>query len=206
MAEIKKRSIAYKFKIADIIKGSPVMQDGKLESMDIFGRKVNRVNVVGNIINKYVSDGEKKYIFITIDDASGQISIKAFSDDIEKIKDLIQGQTIVVIGLLRYFNDQVYITPEIVREINPKYLLVRKLELERKQSQMPKLNKEERIELKDNILTIIKNAEYNQGAETDKIIMQINDASPETIHQEIRRLIEEGVIFEPRPGKVRWLG
>ena len=40
----------------------------------------------------------------------------------------------------------------------------------------------------------------------DKIIMDLRDVSPDVINQEIRSLLEEGIIFEPRPGKIRWLG
>ena len=35
------------------------------------------------------------------------------------------------------------------------------------------------------------------------VIQEINKP---IINQEIKRLLEEGIIFEPRPGKIRWLG
>jgi hypothetical protein len=34
----------------------------------------------------------------------------------------------------------------------------------------------------------------------------LRDISPSIIHQEIKKLLEEGIIFEPQPGKIRWLG
>ena len=55
-------------------------------------------------------------------------------------------------------------------------------------------------------MDIIKNSEKEGGFETDKIITEIRDVSPEIINQEIQKLLEEGMIFEPRPGKVRYLG
>jgi hypothetical protein len=36
--------------------------------------------------------------------------------------------------------------------------------------------------------------------------MELHYASPEIINQEIQKMIEEGMVFEPRPGKVRYLG
>ena len=36
--------------------------------------------------------------------------------------------------------------------------------------------------------------------------MDLREISPEVINSEIKRLLEEGIIFEPRPGKIRWLG
>ncbi len=60
--------------------------------------------------------------------------------------------------------------------------------------------------IKDKLIEIIKTAEEQGGAEKEQIIMQIRDASPEVINQEIQKFIEEGIVFEPRPGKVRYLG
>ncbi|GAG51899.1 unnamed protein product, partial [marine sediment metagenome] len=60
--------------------------------------------------------------------------------------------------------------------------------------------------VKDKILEMIKNSEDNGGVEIDNLIMKLRETSPEIINQEIKRLLEEGIIFEPRPGKVRWLG
>ena len=39
-----------------------------------------------------------------------------------------------------------------------------------------------------------------------KLITELRDFSPGIINQEIQRLLEEGIIFEPRPGKIRYLG
>jgi len=36
--------------------------------------------------------------------------------------------------------------------------------------------------------------------------MELRETSPEMINQEVQKLISEGIIFEPRPGKLRYLG
>ena len=101
-----------------------------------------------------------------------------------------------------------YITPEIIKLQDPKYLLVRKLELEKERSQTtaPIVEKEKIVAVKDEILSLIKNSEEEGGVEVDKIILQLRNVSPDIINQEIKKLLEEGIIFEPRPGKMRWLG
>ena len=55
------------------------------------------------------------------------------------------------------------------------------------------------------ILEKIKNAEKDGGAEVDELIMSI-EAQPEMINAEITKLLEEGLIYEPRPGRLRYLG
>ncbi len=202
-----KRNVAYKFRIGDILIGKPIMNGDKFSFLELGDKKIIRVNVIGNIIDKYENEGENKYYFFTIDDGSGQIKLKCFGDDVNKFKDVTQGQTVLVIGVLRNFNNEVYIAPEIIREQDPKYLLIRKLEIEKERSQNTQpIAKEQVIAVKDKILNKIKNAEDEGGIEVDKIIMDLREVSPEIINQEIQRLLEEGIVFEPRPGKIRWLG
>lgn len=202
-----KRNIAYKLRIGDILIGKPIMDGERFSFLELGDRKIIRLNVVGNIVDKYDSEGEKRYSFLTIDDGSGQIKIKAFGDDVEKLKDVLQGQTILIIGVLRYFNNEVYISPEIIKNFQPEYLLVRKLELEKhqKETSLP-IQREKIIAIRDTLLEKIKNAEKEDGIETEKIIMELRDTSPDIINQEIQKLIEQGIVFEPRPGKVRYLG
>ena len=53
---------------------------------------------------------------------------------------------------------------------------------------------------------MVKNSEPQEGIEVDKLIMELRNTSPDIINQEIQKLLEQGIIFEPRPGKVRYLG
>jgi hypothetical protein len=52
---------------------------------------------------------------------------------------------------------------------------------------------------------MVKDAEKEGGVDIDKLIMEIKE-SPDAINKEIKRLLEEGVAYEPRPGKLRYLG
>ena len=205
-----KRNIAYKYRVGDLLIGKPIFdaETERFSFLELGDRKIVRVNIVGNIVDKYESEGEKKYIFLTLDDGSGQIKLKSFGDDTAKFKEVTHGQTSTVIGVLRHFNNETYIAPEIIKEIDPKYLLVRKLELEGERSQNTPApeNKEEVIAIKDKLIEKIKNSEEEGGIEIDKVIMELRETSPDIINQEVQKLISEGIVFEPRPGKLRYLG
>jgi len=204
-----KRNIAYKFRIGDLLIGKPIINEDRFSFLELGNRKIIRVNVIGNVIEKYENpeNSEKKYSFITIDDGSGQIKIKTFGEDIEKFKNTSQGQTILIIGVLRYFNNELYVSPEIINEINPEYLLIRKLETEKNKTLNPQPVQNEEIKaIKDKILDLIKNSESEGGIEREKILSDLKEVSPEIINMEIQKFLEEGIAFEPRPGKVRWLG
>jgi DNA polymerase III alpha subunit len=206
MYEKFKREIAYKLRIGDILSGKSIIDGERFSFLELGNKKIVRVNIIANIVEKYDSE-DKRYSFLTIDDGSGQIRIKIFGENVEKFKNKNQGQTILVIGTLRNFNNELYINPEIIKEKDVKYLLVRKMEIDKeREKNFEKLPKEKKVAAKDKILEVIKNSEENGGIDTEEIIMNLRDISPERINQEIQKFIEEGIVFEPRPGKVRWLG
>jgi RPA family protein len=209
MAEIRKREIAHKLRIGEILKGKPQltpMGDGRdrFNFLELGDKRIIRVNVIANVIDKFISEGEKRFASLTLDDATGQINVKAFGDETAQFQEINQGQTLTVIGVLRIFNNEIYILPEILKEVDPRYLLIRKLEIEKSAPKQP-VSSEERIALKDQIISKIKQAEVSEGIDTEKLIMEIS-ANPAAISQEIKKLQEDGMIYEPRPGRVRYLG
>lgn len=226
MAEQRKRETAHKLRIGDILNGVPIVEDipqevspdgaetpssgavkERFRFLEIGEKKIVRINLIANIIDKYVSEGEKKYSSVTIDDASGQIRVKAFGEDTNLFENLAQGDTLIIIGVLRSYNREIYIMPEIVKKVDPRYLLVRKLELDKSAGikETPSATTK-KLEVRDQIIEIIKSAQEPGGASVEEIILKITSANPETINSEIIKLIEDGMIYEPRPGKVRWLG
>ena len=227
MAEYKKRETAYKLRIGEILSGTAIVEDipqeaspdpnqalapgatkEKFRFLELGDRKIVRVNLVANIIEKYQSDGEKKYATITIDDATGQIRVKTFGEDVNKFNDMNQGDTITIIGVLRSYNRDIYVLPEIVKKIEPKYLLVRKLELDKKSapSSGAIATPEKKLTVRDEIIELIKAGGDSGGVSTEDLILKVKSGAPEVINSEVIKLIEDGMVYEPRPGKVRWLG
>lgn len=198
-----KRYIAYKLRIGDILNGKPVLDADRFRFLEIGEKHVARVNVIANIIEKFVQDNEKKFASVTLDDASGQIKLKTFGEDIAKFSSFSQGDTIQVIGLLRSWNNEVYVLPEIIKTRTPEYLLLRKLETDLDKPKQ--LSREQTSELKEKIISILKKEEEKGGADIESMINELKE-SPQTINSEIKKLLEEGIAYEPRPGKLRYLG
>lgn len=198
-----KRRVAFKFRIGNILNGAQNFEGERLQSVSIHGKEVSRVNLVANVVDKFIQEGEKKFGSLTLDDASGQIKAKVFGEDVEKFNDLNQGDTLLVVGLLRSWNEEIYLTPEIMKKTDPKFLLVRKLEVEAEQPK--EIDKAKVAELKDKILGMVKGAESDGGIDIEKIILDSKE-SPDVINSEIKKLLEDGLVYEPRPGKLRYLG
>lgn len=198
-----KRHVAYKIRIGDLLQGRVVMEMERFKALELDNKQVIRVNLIANITDKFIQEGEKKFASITLDDASGQIKLKLFGDDVTKFEPFAQGDTVAVIGLLRSWNNELYITPEIIKKRDPAFLMVRKLEIDKSRPKI--VEKTELVKVRDTILEKIKNEDANGGVESEKLVMEIK-ATPDVINNEIRKLLEEGMVYEPRPGKLRYLG
>ncbi len=213
MPELRKRETAYKVRIGDLLRGNQMFEsynesenlNPRLMQVELGDKKIVRVNIVANVVDKFESQGETKFASITIDDGSGQIKARVFREDISKISNIVQGDTVLVIGLVRSFNKELYILPEIIKKYEPKYLLVRKLEIDKENKFSYEQNKGTKA-FRDQIIDLIKSSEKNEGIDKEQIIMALKESNPKIISEEIKRLLEDGIIYEPRPGRVRYLG
>lgn len=128
--ETIKRRTAYRVFVGMISQAKPELRDNRFLFAWVNHKETTRVNLIGNIIDKFESE-QKPYAAITIDDGTGTVRIKTFSDTISMLKDFNQGDTVNVIGKLAFFNEEIYILPEIVKESSITWLIARKLELEK---------------------------------------------------------------------------
>jgi len=195
------RQTAYKLWIGTLLKGKSVQENEKFIAIDIGSKKVSRVNIVANVIDKY-SDENRPYVSITMDDSTGQIRVKAFADSTNILSGVNIGDTALIIGMARVFNNELYILPEIVRIVEPKWALVRKLELIKESGRFEnQTTPAEATNNKERVLNMLRqNAE---GIDIDKIIMQLHDLDVTEINNIITELISDGLIYEPMPGKLR---
>lgn len=124
---------AKKIRIFDIITGKYV--HGNREEMKpsylitSYGLKLSRVNLIGSIVEKFISE-DGSFASLTLDDGTSSIKIKAFKEDV-KLFDVIEAGDIVnVVGKVKEFNGETYITSEILRKVaDPNFEILRRLEI-----------------------------------------------------------------------------
>lgn len=138
---MNKRWVAYKLKVKDVSNGN-YTDDGFIEYSDLH---VNRVRLMGSVVQKFVSD-DNKYGFFIIDDGSETIRIRSFQDSIDLIKSVEIGEIVDVFGRIRKYEDEIYVIPEIVRKVDdPNFWILRNIELKKQEEKLkPKI--QEKIE------------------------------------------------------------
>jgi len=224
MEKSQKRQVSYKVKINDILKGEYIKEEGEWvpNYIKIGNDKVSRVNIMAVIVSKENLENTN-YQILLIDDGSGKISIRSFEEG-TNFDNLNIGDFVTVIGRPReYFNEK-YIVSEILKKVeDSSWIEVRKLELnknneikeqEQPPSSKPEIkseptNNEEVIEevqeeddINKKIFDLIKEIDVGEGADTQEVITKSKVEKAEGI---ITKLLEQGEVFEIKPGKLKIL-
>lgn len=123
---------------------------------------------------------------LIVDDGTGSILVRTFADKFQ----VNIGDTILVIGKPRVYNQECYILGEVVKKIDKKWLEVRE-----KQHPRPQPTKQE------DAVSIVKQLDSGEGADYNQVIAKLGKNGEELIVH----LLAVGELFETRPGKLKVL-
>ena len=201
----QKRQIAYKARVSDILNGSFSKDELSAGYIKLNGVNVSRVNVIANIV--YKSGDEQNYNSALIDDGTGKILLRTFENTNLFSKADI-GNIVLVIGKVREYNNERYILPEIVRKLEKfEWMSLRKIELKDTIIEPVKEPANEVVEeaaktIGEEVYIIIKKLDDGDGAAIEDVMKESNNPDAEKI---ISRLLENGDVFEIKPGKLKVL-
>lgn len=202
----QKRQIAYKARICDILNGGFARGDFSSGYIRVNNVDVSRVNIIATVV--YKPEHTANYGSVIVDDGTGRISLRSFNDGNVFLKSNI-GDVILIIGRVREFNNERYISSEIFKKINNiDWVNVRKLELSSNTTSNVELKNETvthfdmPTKVYEEVLSLIKKLDDGDGVLVDDVINNYNKNNAEVA---ISKLLESGNIFEIRPGKLRVL-
>jgi 23S rRNA maturation-related 3'-5' exoribonuclease YhaM len=225
------RQTAYKIWISNLLNGTFTKQPGEWDPnyLECNGKKVSRVNIIGSVVSNFVAE-DGKYAYLTIDDGSACIRIKTFADDNKLIEGFNRGNLVMLIGRVREYNNEIYLQPEIVKNLtNPNWELIRKSELFKEYGKFSKLNpvviqapqqqEQPQKPVEESVVSSPeKSSENNQATETlrQKILSKVEQAadagaeiqsiiheleiSEEDANKAIDELLKEGEVYMARAG------
>ncbi len=224
-----KKMIALKIPINAIIEGEYIIEKEQEPNYLLLNSelKIYRVNLAAVVVMK-----EKIGMITTflLDDGTGKITARLFEEN-KALKNSEVGDAVCLIGRIRVYNNEKYISPEILKKVDPLWLRVRKEEMREQwqngKSDLPKEKNTSKEELErktstqkrdllfkeektsgtialpiEKITKIIKELDQGQGV----FIEEIMERSPlKDTDALIKRMLENGDIFQNQPGKVKVL-
>jgi len=159
--------------ISELLSGSFIQvadAPSKLQTRE--GHIVSRMRVYGIV----VSTDE-----LIVDDGTGSILVRSF----EPVSTPTIGETVLIIGRPRLYENNPYLLGEIVKRCDPKWIDIAK-----------KTNP-----LAKNTLELIRELDNGEGADYEHVLNRLGSNGEEVITQ----LLANGELFETRPGKLKLL-
>lgn len=207
-----KREAAKKTSVGQVL-ASSFVENGDGMAAGINGIATMRVNILATIVGKGMSEGP--YRSMLADDGTGQIQLRFFGSEGlegELFEKQGVGSLALVIGKLRQYGEQVYISPEIIRPINnAKWVEVRRLELEAQAGKSSNMAEQRPVAVPDRdvvgkdkmeIYSLIKQLDSGRGADIGEVAAKSTSANAGAI---IREMVKSGDLFEFLPGKLKVL-
>lgn len=214
---------AYKVWLSSINNGSYVKPTAEFTPhyIDIGGKKISRINLIATVVQKTETE-DKSYSSLTMDDGSAQVRVKAWREDAKLLDSVKVSDVLIVIGKVREYQDEIYVTPEIVKKVNSKLQILRNLELYkeygkpkplsivlRKQVQEEKSFNVEEEKIGDNqeqkrqkILNRIEEMDDGSGADISKV-MSSSGLSESDAEKILQSLLLEGEVFNISSSKIK---
>ena len=168
----------------------------------------NYINLIAIILNKEKLGTITNFL---LDDGSGKIIFRSFEEK-TVLNNLAVGQVVLIIGKIRIYNQEKYISPEIIKVVGPLWLKARSLELKNiVKSKPPLIKSEQTIKIKkedqkplptQKLIQIIQKLDGGEGVLIEKLIKESPLKETEQI---IEKMIKNGDIFQNLPGKVKVL-
>ncbi len=145
------REVAYRVPIKLIWMGNYVKSDEQYKPnyVEVSGMMINRVNILGVVVDRYDSDANQ-YSSLTLDDGTAQIRAKFFGEETRFLKGIDVGDTVRVIGKVKESETERYIVGEIARKLeDPRWQTLWKLEVLDKYKDLIDKNEEKEKTEKD---------------------------------------------------------
>jgi RPA family protein len=177
------RQTALKTTIQELLLGDYIQEDENTPNylLTKSGTKIYRCNLMAIILSK---EQQGSITNILVDDGTGKITLRSFEKN-EVLEKLEVGTAILIVGKLRIYNQEKYLSSEIVKKIEPLWLKLRALELK------------ELIEKKDDFVDDKKENIVNEVNKVDENKdNQKNDVEKNTNETETRINEEEETISE----------
>ncbi|MBS3118428.1 hypothetical protein J4417_01975 [Candidatus Woesearchaeota archaeon] len=216
--DLVQRQTAVKLLITDLLSGEFSKEESQTPVLSLGEQKIYRVNVIGMVIGKAE---EEVLANLFLNDGTASINLRFFERN-SALDELNAGDAVMVVGRLRDYNGERYLSPEIVKKVDRLWLQHRRKELGAETRQINAAVKEEPAgkimpkqepveeESKDEsseflspegkILKNIADLDKGEGAEIEEVLAASKVNYAEEI---IKRMLERGELFQIMPGRVK---
>lgn len=191
---------AYHVSVRQILNSKFIIRDESMPDTLLLenGENVYRINLMGFLV-----DRDKNTL--VVDDGTGTVPVRLFERP-ELAEGFQLGELLQVIGRVREFEADRYIFADIVSKVDTAWIKVRTLEIRSRKAEVSvePVEKPDKhtVSAEDRICGIIKSMDNGDGVPAEWVTDRLPGARTE---ETIRKMLENGIIFMPRPGRLKLL-
>jgi RPA family protein len=115
--------VAKKLRVVDVISGK--VEEGRL--LTVSG-EAYEVRLLGTIVDSFLSS-DGNYASLTLDDGTETVRIKQWGSNVSSLTGFKRGDMVEVVGRPLIYNEEIYITPELIVPISPNRWVAHELEM-----------------------------------------------------------------------------
>lgn len=204
------RLTAFKTSLKDVMSANFINQKEGIDYLEYEKLRVSRVRIVATIVAKKVNE-DKTYAYLVVDDGTETIRVKSWKEDVEKLEKPVIGDVIEMVGRVKEWEGERYLTCELLKVINdPNHWLYHKYELllqgekvnrieEKKETGIStgvEAKKDESESMEDKVLELIKENDIGKGTSMSLLAKQLN-VTVKKLEDVLKKLLIDGLIYEP---------
>ncbi len=200
---------AFKVFVRDAVERALNKDEDNRSYIEYDGQQIFTVRVMGVVVSKYDSE---RFTILTLDDATETVSVRFFGEDKDMAANVSVGDTVDVIGTLREYEEETYIAPRIITEIEDlNWEVVRNLELLLRakkagiavsQEEVLDTEEEQVSDLKPIVLSLIERLDEGDGADYNSILKESGLKDTE-LDPTLNDLLSNSDVYEPKIGKFK---
>lgn len=156
-----------------------------------------RVRVVGRVAEAFTSP-KNDYKFLTLEDESGIVRIKAFREQMARIGGISKESYVDVFGTVKEFRGEKYIVPDIVKKVDANFAQMRGSEIQAE----PEQAAADLPEAKRKASAAVRRLDKGNGAPYEDIKRELG-IDDEKLKAALAELLHSGELFEPTYGKYK---
>lgn len=159
------------------------------------GEKINRVNVMGAVLHK---ETVGTITNLLVDDGTGKILVRFFEESVV-LQNIMAGAPILIVGKVREYNGERYLSPEIIRQVSALWFKARLLELLPRKNfseTAPRKNVEPKEKPTELILEVVNKPILPKEFLNKKGSEKNVDEQEEIEVEEVGEIVSEGLPFQ----------
>ena len=210
MSNDYQRLTAFRACINDLIIANYVIQKEGADYVEFKNLRVSRVRLIATIVNKRVNE-DGTYAYLVLDDGTETMRVKSWKEDVKKLEKPVIGDIIEIIGRVKEWEGERYLTCESVKVLNdPNHWLYHKFELllagekverieEKSESGVStgvEAKKDKNESAEDKILRLIKENDIGKGTSL-ALIFKSSGFSEKEVEEVLKNLLIDGLVYEP---------